>query len=109
MSQLNPYARVFKHQSESMFILSCVDDLLIIGEESEQGSQKVGVSDKDLNDGGFHESGASHPIAHHVTDIGSGVVNRNAALIALGAIGVSQKKHHYEESEKESQESKDSN
>eukprot|EP00971_Amphidinium_carterae_P351318 6492049-Amphidinium_carterae.4 len=35
MSQLKSDACVFKNQSESMFILSFVDDLLIIGEESE--------------------------------------------------------------------------
>eukprot|EP00971_Amphidinium_carterae_P317482 6311709-Amphidinium_carterae.1 len=35
MSQLKSDACVFKNSSDSMFILSYVDDLLIIGEESE--------------------------------------------------------------------------
>eukprot|EP00971_Amphidinium_carterae_P148079 2934746-Amphidinium_carterae.1 len=65
MSQLKSDACVFKNQPESMFILSYVDDLLIIGEESEvsdfitnvskKDSQKVRICHRDLNDGQFHE------------------------------------------------------
>eukprot|EP00971_Amphidinium_carterae_P256085 5084521-Amphidinium_carterae.1 len=56
---------VFKNTSDSMFILSYVDDLLILGEESEVNafitalekgdSWVIRVSDRDLNDGELHE------------------------------------------------------
>eukprot|EP00971_Amphidinium_carterae_P220326 4373725-Amphidinium_carterae.2 len=82
MSQLKSDACVFYNQSESMFFLSYVDDLLIIGEESEVNGfitnissvfnlkhtthqqwdldslswqkESVRVSDRDLNDGDLH-------------------------------------------------------
>eukprot|EP00971_Amphidinium_carterae_P167140 3311792-Amphidinium_carterae.1 len=44
MTQLKSDACVFKNHSESMFILSYVDDLLIIGEESEVSAFIANIS-----------------------------------------------------------------